>query len=100
MQVVSESERAVAVEELRRYAHSDMEGGGLLPTLKRALGVSGTWRSVLLRIADLVESADGRVDREELVRIAEEMATSGERRRARPFARRVLAAIGEVRDGD
>lgn len=44
-------------EELARL--NAVDAGGLLPTLKRILGTLGTWRDVLLRLADLVDPEGG-----------------------------------------
>lgn len=52
----SEGDRARAAAELRSYGHSDLKGGSLLKTLKDVTGTEdGSWRDVLLRLADLIE---------------------------------------------
>lgn len=53
----AEKERIEAAKELRYVSRDCLDGGGLLPTLKRVLGVDGSWRQVLARLADLIEPA-------------------------------------------
>ena len=48
-------------DALRDYACSDLKGGSLLKTLKDVTGCEGgSWRDVLLRLADLIEPVVGR----------------------------------------
>lgn len=50
----NDEKRRVAAA-LKHYAYSDI-GGGLLPSLKDAVEVEkGTWRTLFLRLADLIE---------------------------------------------
>ena len=56
--MISGEERHEAAESLKRYAHDQLQGG-LLNTLKLVAGTGGTWRDVLLRLADLIEPGDG-----------------------------------------
>lgn len=56
-----EEARAVIIRKWRaladklRYTGRDcLDSGGLLPTLKRILGTEGSWRDVLLSLADLI----------------------------------------------
>lgn len=52
----SEGNRVRAAAELRSYGHSDLKGGSLLKTLKDVTGTEdGSWRDVLLGLADLIE---------------------------------------------
>lgn len=51
----AEKERIEAAKELRYVSRDCLDGGGLLPTLKRVLGVDGSWRQVLARLAYLIE---------------------------------------------
>lgn len=52
--MTSDDERREAAQSLKHYAHDQLQGG-LLNTLKLATGIDGTWRDVLLRLADLIE---------------------------------------------
>ena len=55
MTMVTNDDRRRVAEALRHYAHTDIDGG-LLPSLKDAAEVAGgTWRTLFLRLADLVE---------------------------------------------
>lgn len=48
--------REEAAEYLRRRAYDTLDSGGLLGTLKNALGIErGTWRDVLRVLAELIE---------------------------------------------
>ena len=52
-------DRARAARELSTFARSEMLPGGLLPTIKQAVGIpsgadGGTWRDACLRLAQLV----------------------------------------------
>lgn len=48
-------ERREVAAELRYTGNDCLDGGGLLPTLKRVLGVEGSWRKVFARLADLID---------------------------------------------
>ena len=53
--MATNEERKRVAEALRHYAHTDIDGG-LLPSLKDAAEVAGgTWRTLFLRLADLIE---------------------------------------------
>lgn len=53
--MVTNDDRRRVAAALRHYAHSDLDGG-LLPSLKDAAEVAGgTWRTLFLRLADLIE---------------------------------------------
>lgn len=53
--MVANDDRRRVARALRHYAHTDIDGG-LLPSLKDAAEVAGgTWRTLFLRLADLVE---------------------------------------------
>ena len=54
MTMVTDNERREVAQSLEHYAHDQLQGG-LLNTLKLATGIDGTWRDVLLRLADLIE---------------------------------------------
>lgn len=56
--MISDDERSEAAQSLKHYAHDQLQGG-LLNTLKLATGVDGTWRKVLLRLADLIDPSGG-----------------------------------------
>ena len=50
----SDDRREVA-EALRYVSRDELGSGGLLSTWKRVLGVNGTWRDVMSRLADLID---------------------------------------------
>lgn len=56
--MVTDAERRTAAQNLKHFAYDQLQGG-LLNTLKVATGVDGTWRDVLLRLADLIEPHRG-----------------------------------------
>lgn len=52
----SEGDRVRAASKLRSYGHDTLRSGSLLKTLKDVTGTGdGSWRDVLLRLADLIE---------------------------------------------
>ena len=55
--MIFDDERREAAQSLKHYAHDQLQGG-LLNTLKLATGIDGTWRDVLLRLADLIEPSE------------------------------------------
>lgn len=83
--MVTDDERRRVAAALKHYAYSDI-GGGLLPSLKDAAEVAGgTWRTLFIRLADLIEpgptSSDKAptFDREALLALADTLGSaSGE----------------------
>ena len=57
----SGEDKVRAASKLRSYGHDELKAGSLLKTLKDVTGTGdGSWRDVLLRLADLIEPAVGR----------------------------------------
>lgn len=48
-------ERREVAEALRYISRDELGSGGLLSTWKRVLGVNGTWRDVMSRLANLID---------------------------------------------
>ena len=57
----SGEDKVRAASKLRSYGYDELKAGSLLKTLKDVTGTGdGSWRDVLLRLADLIEPVVGR----------------------------------------
>lgn len=112
----TDDERRRVAAALRHYASSDIDGG-LLPSLKDAAEVAGgTWRTLFIRLADLIEPAPKcseaapKCDRDALLALADEIMRKSDDGTVNPdpmrplatsldlfgYARRIREACGEV----
>lgn len=111
MPMATDDERREVAQSLERYAHDQLQGG-LLNTLKLATGIDGTWRDVLLRLADLIEpdtttdttknaQDTTKCDRDALLALADDLGNMSEelppafRDMGTSIAHRIREALGE-----
>lgn len=113
--MVTNDDRRRVARALRHYAHSDIDGG-LLPSLKDAAEIAGgTWRTLFIRLADLIdpgltevnggddevnEANGAEVDRDALLAIADRLEAMPPGYTAKGWgeciARLIREACGEV----